>query len=279
MSALSETERNDWRAIYHGVSAQVVTAFARLFRVPRGGLGPFDRQTLAIRAGAAAVAFVLIALLFDTPAILGARTLPHWLAELFNFLTDFGKSGWFLWPLGLLMIAIAMTPAWVPNAARRVLGAVAARAGFLFLAIGLPGLFGTIVKRLIGRARPFVGGEADPWLYHPFGWKVEYASLPSGHAVTAFAAAVAIGMLWPRMRAVMWIYAIIIAISRVVLTAHHPSDVFAGAVVGIAGVVLVRNHFAARRLVFGVSAAGRIIVFPGPSLRRLKSVARALLAD
>ena len=75
----------------------------------------------------------------------------------------------------------------------------------------------------------------------PFSWKVEYASLPSGHATTAFAAAVAVGALWPRTRPVMWAYALVIAVSRVVLTAHHPSDVLAGALVGALGALLVQG--------------------------------------
>ena len=104
----------------------------------------------------------------------------------------------------------------------------------MFTAIALPGLFVTIVKRLIGRARPLVDGN-DAFAYLPFGWKVDYASLPSGHATTAFAALVAIGAIFPQARALMWIYAVLIALSRVVLTAHYPSDVMAGAFVGAAG--------------------------------------------
>ena len=71
------------------------------------------------------------------------------------------------------------------------------RFGFLFLAIGLPGLFVTIVKRLIGRARPYVGSHDDPFIYMPFVWAPEYASMPSGHATTAASAAIAIGAMWP----------------------------------------------------------------------------------
>ena len=96
-----------------------------------------------------------------------------------------------------------------------------------------------------------VAGE-DAFLYKFFLWRVEYASFPSGHATTAFAAAVAFGVLWPRLRPLFWTYAIVIALSRVVVTAHHPSDVVAGAIAGAVGALLVRDWMAARRLGFSV---------------------------
>src|SRR5262249_44674152 len=129
-----------------------------------------------------------------------------------------------------------------------------------------------------GRPRPFVEGSADPFIYRPLGWSVEYASLPSGHAVDSFAAAMAIGVLWPRMRPLMWTYAVVIAVSRVVLTAHFPSDVLVGAIVGVVGALLVRDWYAARGLGFVVGADGTVRPMPGPSLTRIKRVARALIA-
>ncbi|MBV9558362.1 MAG: phosphatase PAP2 family protein [Pseudolabrys sp.] len=238
-----------------------------------------DWRAAGIRVLIACAVFIIICLVIDASAIRGARQLPQWLKDVFDFLTDFGKSGWFLWPLGALGLALAATPASLPRLVRLELTSIAVRAGFLFFAIGVPSLFAAIIKRFVGRARPFVGGDANPWLYHPFEGSAAYASFPSGHATTAFAAAFAIGLLWPRLRLAMWIYAIVIAISRVVLTAHHPSDVLAGALVGVVGVIVVRAYFVSHRLVFGVSPNGKITVLPGPSWRRLKSVARALLAD
>jgi undecaprenyl-diphosphatase len=123
-----------------------------------------------------------------------------------------------------------------------------------------------------------VSGHADPFLYKHFVWRPDYASLPSGHATTAFAAAIAIGLLWPALRPLVWIYAVMIALSRVVLFAHHPSDVIAGALVGIAGVFIVRDWFAARRLGFVLEPDGTVHTLPGPSIARLKRVARALIA-
>jgi undecaprenyl-diphosphatase len=132
-------------------------------------------------------------------------------------------------------------------------------------------LFVTIVKRLIGRARPYVGTQDDPFSYLPFAWRAEYASMPSGHATTAVSAAIAIGAVWPRARAPMWLYAAAIMASRVIVMAHHPSDVIGGALVGGFGALMVRNWFATRRLGF---AAGGIRALPGPSLRRVKRVAQ-----
>jgi undecaprenyl-diphosphatase len=76
----------------------------------------------------------------------------------------------------------------------------------------------------------------------------------------------------------LWIYAVLIALSRVIVTAHHPSDVVAGAIIGALGALLVRNWFAARRLGFWVASDGTVRRLPGPSLRHLKSAFRRLRA-
>jgi undecaprenyl-diphosphatase len=76
----------------------------------------------------------------------------------------------------------------------------------------------------------------------------------------------------------MWVYALIIAISRVVVIAHYPSDVVAGALVGVLGALLVRDWFAARRLGFVIGKDGSVSTLPGPSLARIKRVARNLFA-
>jgi len=57
----------------------------------------------------------------------------------------------------------------------------------------------------------------------------------------------------------MILYALLIASTRLVLLAHHPSDVVAGALVGIIGAMAVRYWFAARRLSFAIRADGTIV--------------------
>jgi membrane-associated phospholipid phosphatase len=227
-------------------------------------------------AAALTIAAIVASMFFlDTTASDWARHLPPQLTEAADQVSSFGLSGWFLYPLGIVLLGLAavMTPS-LPRLTQGVLAALVARFAFLFIAIALPGLFTTIVKRLIGRARPYVGDHDDPFNYVPFGWDPEYASLPSGHAVTAAAAAIAIGAIWPHSRVVMWFYAVIIMFARVAANVHHPSDVVAGALVGVVGALLVRRWFAARGLGFG---AADLQAYPWPSWRRLGNAARQIV--
>jgi undecaprenyl-diphosphatase len=255
--------------------------FTTLFRrpAPAGHRPVWPRFGRLALGAVCAIALIVAAMVFlDGRLIQEVRRLPPWLVRAFNEITDFGKSGWFLFPLGVMLIGIAaLATTEVPRFTRLVLATIAVRLGFLFAAIAVPGLFVAILKRMIGRARPLV--ETDGFVYMPFIWRADYASIPSGHGTTAFAAAVAIGALWPHMRALFWTYALLIAASRVVVTAHFPSDVIASVFFGVIGALLVRNWFAVRRLGFVVTPEGTVRSLPGPSLRRLKAVARRLFAQ
>jgi hypothetical protein len=208
-------------------------------------------------------------LVLDGWALAQQKRTPIWVINLFNEITDYGRSGWFLWPSGILIIALCLLAATTQRLARLTIISLIVRLEFIFVAVGLPGLIVTIVKRLIGRVRPSVAG---PFAYVPFSWRPDYASMPSGHATTAFAVAVALGALWPRARPVLWLYALVIAASRVIIAAHYPSDVIAGACVGGFGAILIRNHFAARHLGFAAARDGTVHALPGPSLRRVRSI-------
>lgn len=240
----------------------------------RAATPPYSR--LALAAIALSVAATVAAMfLVDHQAAAWARQLPPPWQRAFGTITKAGLSGWFLYPLGVVALGLAMriAPA-MPRFSRGVLAAVTTRVLFLFWAIAAPGLFSTVLKRLIGRARPYVDVHDNPFTYMPFAWRADYASLPSGHATTAASVAVAFGALWPRARPVLWLYALLIMLSRVVVMAHHPSDVIAGAVVGATGAALVRRFFAARGLTF---RAGDLKPKTAPSARRIGRALAALL--
>jgi len=235
---------------------------------------PIKAQSLAtiVIAAALVVAAALCMVLLDARAVDLARGEPDWFRAAFEDITRFGLSGWFLVPCGVVLLVLAaVTSPLLTTPAQAVLAALGARFGFIFLAIGLPGLFVSIVKRLIGRARPFVGGHEDPFAYVPLSWHPAFASMPSGHATTAVAAAIAIGAIWPRTRIVMWLYAVAIMVSRVAVLAHRPSDVLGGALVALIGTYLIRRWFAARGLVF---RASDLAAKPAPSFARVMAALR-----
>lgn len=235
---------------------------------------------VAIAAIAAVVAILAVMIFVDAAAIEYRRRLPEWVVGAFRAITDFGKSGWILWPTGLLLVALALvSSSALGRVGQLVLTSLAVRVGFVFLAVGLSGLVVTIAKRLIGRARPMHFDGLGVFEFAPFSWRVDFASLPSGHGTTVFAAAIAIGALFPRARAAMFVFAATIALSRVAVGAHYPSDVVAGAIVGTLGALFVRHWFAARRLGFALHADGSIRALPGPSLHRIKKIAGRLAAQ
>jgi undecaprenyl-diphosphatase len=195
-----------------------------------------------------------------------------------RILTDFGKSAYVLWSLAAILFAIAFLFPRARGTARSLLIGFGTRILFIFLAVLLPALTGELIKDIVGRGRPFVGGQANAFNFSHFAGTEAYASFPSGHATTAFALAFAVTAVWPHLRAVMLIYAVTIAASRLVLLAHHPSDVLAGALLGVIGVMLVRYWFAARHLAFTIRRDGTIEPLAGPSLGHLKRVARDAFA-
>jgi undecaprenyl-diphosphatase len=101
----------------------------------------------------------------------------------------------------------------------------------LLLSLALAGLIvDHMVKPIVGRTRPYV----DHSEYRELGYRPDDPSFPSGHASTASAGALALTRIWPATTVVAWPLAIVIAISRIALGVHFPSDVVVGFAIGYA---------------------------------------------
>lgn len=228
----------------------------------------------------AVVALLICVLMFavDAPAI--KLMPPRGTASLWpiKIITDFGKSAYVLWFLLAILLLVTVTIPRLQGKTRTVLIGFGTRVQYIFLSVAVAVLIGDVIKGVVGRARPFVGGEANPFNYSHFAWTEAYASFPSGHAMTCFALAFAVSSVWPRLRLAMFTYAVVIIASRLVLLAHHPSDVIGGALVGVLGAMIVRQWFAARRLGFTIRQDGEIVPLGGVAVADLKRVARGVFA-
>jgi membrane-associated phospholipid phosphatase len=180
-----------------------------------------------------------------------------------RFVTRFGTAAYVLWSLVTALVVIAVVaPIWRGTARTRLL-AFGTHLQFVFFAVLVPVLTGEVIKWIVGRGRPFVGGQANAFNFRHFAGTESYASLPSAHAITSVALAFAVAALWPRARLVMAVYALLVIASRLVLLAHHPSDVVAGTVIGLIGAMFVRYWFAARDLGFAILPDGAIVPLMG----------------
>jgi membrane-associated phospholipid phosphatase len=188
-----------------------------------------------------------------------------------RILTDFGKDEYVLAALAVLLVAIALIAPALHGMRRWLLLGLGTRLQFVFCAVAVSSLITEVIKWGVGRGRPFVGDNV--FHFSHFAGTPAYSSFPSGHATCAFALAFAVAAVWPASRMAMAVYALVILATRLVLLAHHPSDVVAGALIGILGAMFVRYWFAARRLGFAIHGDGSIVSLVGPSSGRLKRVA------
>ncbi|MBI4536462.1 MAG: phosphatase PAP2 family protein [candidate division NC10 bacterium] len=101
------------------------------------------------------------------------------------------------------------------------------------LAVSGAGLLDQLLKQFSCRARPNAAEAGLFFAKFPCVFDgYAYSSFPSGHATTAFAAAAFLALWRPRLAIPAFLLAALVALSRVYLGAHFPSDVLAGALLG-----------------------------------------------
>ncbi|MCF8032893.1 MAG: phosphatase PAP2 family protein [Desulfarculaceae bacterium] len=94
-------------------------------------------------------------------------------------------------------------------------------------------LIGETLKWFFGRYRPVMLFDKGLYGFSWFAAKGWAHSFPSGHNFRIFSALTALGLLWPKARWPLWVLAGMVGVSRVIVTRHFPSDIVAGAFLGI----------------------------------------------
>jgi membrane-associated phospholipid phosphatase len=110
----------------------------------------------------------------------------------------------------------------------------------VFCSVFIAAEIGSILKFSIGRMRPVFLEALGQTGFYPFTKEWAFNSMPSGHAITSFAALVMIGLIYPKYKWLTWTLAIVIGASRISFGAHYPSDVLLGAFLGMLTADFVR---------------------------------------
>jgi lipid A 4'-phosphatase len=218
--------------LVYGVSWALYRALIGNDRLVRrlGAIGP--PRWLALPALGLLAVLLLSMAFIDRPVARFFHDSDPSLRAVFQFITQFGLSKGYLVASAVLFAAFRLAAFAARDQLQARFALWARRALFLFVAVASSGLVADLVKLIFGRARPkllFADG------FYGFTWgagQADYWSFPSGHAATAAALAVALYLLWPRGRALYLVAALLVAASRIIITAHYVSDVLMGAAIG-----------------------------------------------
>jgi membrane-associated phospholipid phosphatase len=175
-----------------------------------------------------AALLILPALYFDRAVVLWVRDYlkpnfdTYWLDPGANHWVSYGSNGATLVVLSLLLYLAGKI---------RSNKTFSDAGKFLLAGFAASGITVQIIKHLLGRARPRITYET---LFTGPSLRGGYDSFPSGHTAAAFCCAFIISLYFPKYRSFFYLLAVLISLSRVIGLSHFPSDLLAGAVVGIA---------------------------------------------
>ena len=260
LESAADGARSRKSAIRVGIKRLILSTRSSAKVIPSGVLG---RSQTAYWIYTIAIGFTLVIILavfLDVPVLHWVQRQDPWVKQLFSKTTKFGEAGWMLISLCILTLAAsALSYLTQQRADRAAFTHCAQRAGFLFAAIAGIGLFVAILKQVVGRARPLLFETEGPFSFQPF-TGFHHASFPSGDTTNAVVLALAGGLLFPRLRPALWLFAVWIGFGRVVTERHYVSDVIGATLISVAGIVIVRGLFARFGIVFrgpGATAARR----------------------
>ena len=137
------------------------------------------------------------------------------LDEIFKFISFLGNKGWVWIVIALILICIPKT---------RKSGVCNAIALILCLLIT-----NLCIKPLVDRLRPYEV-ETALQLIVP---RLSDGSFPSGHTCATFASVFVLSKYYKKWTIPLYIFACLMGLSRLYLCVHFPTDVIAGAILGI----------------------------------------------
>lgn len=151
--------------------------------------------------------------------------------------------------LGMLIAAFLLVGGHLRREARRAVVAAGVGAG---VALALA----QVISRLVDRPRPFVD---HPGLVHLFAQHAADPGFPSDHTTAAFAIGVALLLRFRLWGAIVLVLATVLAVGRVAMAVHYPTDVLGGAALGTLVALALWAPPARAALRWLADTAGRVV--------------------
>lgn len=192
----------------------------------------------AICAAITAAIYLVLFFFFDKPINLWINDnwSGTWITDWGNNISNLANGSFVRLGIALCFIIILIYDAGLKRRWTRYLL-------YICLSVAIALVIGEGLKYLLGRHRPIMLFEQD--LYGLTFFSTEWAmnSTPSGHTLRAFAILTALSMLFRRFAFVFISIAVLVGVSRVIVTDHYPSDVVFGAFIGVFTALWVYKHF------------------------------------
>ena len=207
---------------------------------------PLTRRLQLVTAAFAALVAsgLVLALVYGDAGSVAQVHRAAWTQEHYAFLRVFTNYG--LYPFYVLFLAL-LAWGWVRHAP----GLKLLAQGYLLAQLLGSVLIVRILKMTLGRARPDATPLPDftsEWA--GFSWDAAHHSFPSGHTadivISTLFAALLLRNPWAVGACLVWAGAL--AMSRLALAKHYPSDALAGAVIAVAASLVVLHYWVLPRL-------------------------------
>jgi len=192
----------------------------------------------AIAAGITAMIYLVLFFFFDRTIDICIHNnwAKTWVFRLGTYISYLAKGSFINFAITICLIVIIITDQYTTKRWTRYLF-------YICITASLSIIISDSFKYLLARYRPIMLFDNNLYGMHYFSSEWALNSTPSGHTTRAFSILTAASFLYRRLTVVFISIAALIGVSRVLVTAHYPSDVLLGAFIGIVTAAWTYKYF------------------------------------